>query len=696
MLARVRASAAPTAADDLPLRAAVAGAGAYPLAVLTALNFVDELDRAVVAVFAPNIRRFFDISNGALGAIVGIQVFVVILASVPIGYLGTRTNRSRLLKVSAAVWGAFSAVTALAVALPLFVLARLGTGVGKAAVEPVGRSLLSDVYPRRAWTRVFAIHSAANPAGNVLGPLLAGAIGLAVAGDGAWRLAFPILAVPTFVALAVSRPLRDPEPVDEATAAVGADLPLGQAVTRLLSIPTFYRQLVGIGILGFGLVGAATFTSVLYEEEFGVGEGGRGAIIAFLATGSFVGLTLGARYGERVFQASPALAVTVVAGGIAGYAVITAVSVLLPVLWLCVAGQWVALAFAGAGTSPLASILSAISPPRLRPLAFSLLGLFVALFGGVLGGFVVGTLADTVGIRLALATLGPVGVLGGVLFARGASTIDGDVAAMETEAREEVEAQARRARGDTELALRVRGLDFHYGSLQVLFGVDLDVEEGSIVALLGTNGAGKSTVLRAVTGLDLPTRGSIRAFGDDVTYADAATRVRKGLVQVPGGRGTFPSLSVIENLRMGAFTYRKDKVAIDAGVDEVFGFFPDLAGRVNQQAGTLSGGQQQMLALGRAFLGRPRLLMIDELSLGLAPIVVEQLLGICRAMNARGTTLVLVEQSLNVALSVADTAYFMERGEVRFGGPASQLLERGDLLRSVFLEGAGSDLGGGR
>ena len=248
------------------------------------------------------------------------------------------------------------------------------------------------------------------------------------------------------------------------------------------------------------------------------------------------------------------------------------------------------------------------------------------------------------------------------------------------------------AGGDAPCALEVRDLDFSYGRLQVLFGVSVDVADGEIVALLGTNGAGKSTLLRAVCGLDLPDRGTVRCFGEDVTRLPAEARVDRGIVQVPGGRSTFPSLTVLENLRTGGYRYRRDRARLDAAVEEVFGHFPVLAERRDQAAGTLSGGEQQMVALGRAFIADPRLLLIDELSLGLAPVIVEQLLGIVRAFAARGTTLVLVEQSVNVALSVATTAYFMERGQVRFGGPAADLLDRPDLLRSVFLEGAEQSL----
>jgi branched-chain amino acid transport system ATP-binding protein len=241
-------------------------------------------------------------------------------------------------------------------------------------------------------------------------------------------------------------------------------------------------------------------------------------------------------------------------------------------------------------------------------------------------------------------------------------------------------------------ALRVDGLDFAYGQVQVLFGIDLTVTQGEAVALLGTNGAGKSTLLKAVCGLVRPSAGTVSYFGDDITSLGPDRRVAAGLVQVPGGRSTFPSLTVEENLRAGAWTFRRKRSLVAERLERVLVLFPELRDRLTAIAGTLSGGQQQMLALGRAMMLDPRALLIDELSLGLAPVVVERLLETVRNLNAEGTTVVLVEQSVNIALALATTAYFLERGTVRFGGPAADLADRDDLVRSVFLEGAGAAL----
>jgi len=237
--------------------------------------------------------------------------------------------------------------------------------------------------------------------------------------------------------------------------------------------------------------------------------------------------------------------------------------------------------------------------------------------------------------------------------------------------------------------LSVDGIDVFYGRVHTLIGVSFEVHENEVVALLGVNGAGKSTLLKAISGIIGCTAGQISFAGERIDRLPSHEIVRRGIVQVPGGRGGFPGLTVWENLRLAAAVSRRDRgKGASADIDHVIELFPWIGERRSQPAGTLSGGQQQQLLLARAFLAQPRLIMIDELSLGLAPIVVEQLLGIVRDLNRRGVTIVIVEQNVDLALSFSDRAYFLEKGEVRFEGPAPALRERGDLLRSVFLAGA--------
>ena len=233
--------------------------------------------------------------------------------------------------------------------------------------------------------------------------------------------------------------------------------------------------------------------------------------------------------------------------------------------------------------------------------------------------------------------------------------------------------------------LQLDGIDVSYGPLQVLFDVSLDVEEGQTVALLGTNGAGKSTLLKAAAGLVAPEAGTVRFAGEDVTQRTPEARVERGLTLVEGGKSTFPSLTVAENIRLGAYPFLGETAKVDARFDRALDLFPQLRPRLQQAAGTLSGGEQQMVAIARALMAEPRLLMIDELSLGLAPVVMAEILRVVEEIAATGMTILLVEQSLNIALGLAATAHFMEKGEIRFSGRSDDLLERGDLVRSVFF-----------
>jgi ABC-type branched-subunit amino acid transport system ATPase component/ABC-type branched-subunit amino acid transport system permease subunit len=235
--------------------------------------------------------------------------------------------------------------------------------------------------------------------------------------------------------------------------------------------------------------------------------------------------------------------------------------------------------------------------------------------------------------------------------------------------------------------LSCRGVEASYGPVQILFGIDLAVQRGEVVALLGTNGAGKSTLLRAISGLLDIGAGQINLDDQRIDGLNPEVTVGRGMSLMPGGRGTFPGLTVAENLRLSAWLIRKDSDRVSAARQRQLDLFPVLANRMGQRASDLSGGEQQMLSLAMALMIEPEVLLIDELSLGLAPTVVGQLLDVLRDLHAQGTTIVLVEQSINVALEIAERAIFLEKGEVRFTGASHDLLSRPDLLRSVFVSG---------
>ena len=234
------------------------------------------------------------------------------------------------------------------------------------------------------------------------------------------------------------------------------------------------------------------------------------------------------------------------------------------------------------------------------------------------------------------------------------------------------------------MLLEVKDLHVHYGAIHVTKGVSFYVDEGEVVTLIGGNGASKSTILKTIAGLNRSSSGEILFNGQHLEHMPAHNIVRQGLALVPEGRRVFQLMSVEENLEMGAFTRKPSEV--QPGLDEVYELFPRLKERRRQVAGTLSGGEQQMLAIGRALMSRPRLIMLDEPSMGLAPILVEQVFDIIQSLHASGTTILLVEQNAQMALSVADRAYVLEIGRVTLTGTGKELIES-EAVQKAYLGG---------
>ena len=231
--------------------------------------------------------------------------------------------------------------------------------------------------------------------------------------------------------------------------------------------------------------------------------------------------------------------------------------------------------------------------------------------------------------------------------------------------------------------LEIENLDLYYGDAQALAGVTLAVDEGKVVAIVGANGAGKSSLIRAIAGIEKPRGGSIRFKGRDITGLETSATCELGIGQVAEGRQIFPTLTVAENLEMGALLPRARGRAKQT-MDDVFGMFPQLAGRRAQLAGTMSGGEQQMLAIGRCLMGQPELIMFDEPSLGLAPTVVQEVFRIIRALNARGITVLLVEQNVAVSLKISATAYVLENGRIVMSG-SGEALRHDDRVRQAYM-----------
>jgi branched-chain amino acid transport system ATP-binding protein len=657
------------------LRAYLEGEPLFPILVLFLLNAVDEFDTRIFEVLGPDIAKSFHIEVDAFAAIVVFSTIIVPLVTVPVASLADRRPRMPIAIVGAACWGAFSVATGLAPVLAVLFLVRAGSSMGKTVNGPVHYGLIGDFYSPRSRTKVFGIHSLANPVGGVIAAVAAGALADAFG----WRTPFLLFAIPTVLVIIVARRLPEPERGRFEVIAEPETPPMRDAIRRLWQLRSLRYQWIGTAWAGGAVFGIGILLPFFFKEEFNVGATGRGVInataqiIAVLATIGGTALMQN-RVNEQPSAGLRLLCWSGVAAAISlalGSVAPNLAAVLLPVFVVVAVFAFVAPGLAG--------ITALVAPPELRSMAYAiggviaLSGLPFALVGAVIG--------NNAGMRWALAVMSPVFLRGVVYFFQATRYLDDDIARLDPSA-------PHRGPDADDIVLSVRDLTVSYGPVQVLFGVDLEVRRGEIVALLGTNGSGKSTILNAVSGLITATGGNVWFDGDYITTERPERIVGRGLVQAPGGKGTFPGLTVEENLRMSGFLLRHDTALLEERIARVMELFPRLAERRKQRAGNLSGGERQMLTIAGAFLLNPTLLMIDELSLGLSPFVVKELLAAVRGMNEDGTTIIIVEQSVNVALTLADHAYFLEKGEVRFDGRTADLIKRQDLVRSVFLEGA--------
>jgi ABC-type branched-subunit amino acid transport system ATPase component/predicted MFS family arabinose efflux permease len=670
------------------LLAITGGASATPLLILFLFNLVDEFDRVAFGVLSPEIRDEFGLSDSGIVLIGTMAGVTALLAALPIGVLADRFRRVRMAGIGAATWGGMTVLTALSPATWLLTLARMGAGIGRVVNEPVHASLLTDYYKAEHHPKIFALHRLANPIG--LGSaLIVGVLGSLFD----WRFVFLAIAVPTFLLLPALLRLREPvrgESVDKELAeraAAAERIPFGEARRQLFAVRTLKRVWVAFPVLGLAVLTLSQLTSLFFERVYDYGPTGRGVVTFLSGAGIVIGLGLGQRLATTALKSKKierlatfdGLAIVLIGLGLVGM-------VLSPFGWLSALFNLVAGIGIGAYQPCYFTLVGIVSPARIRSQAYAWAILYLG--GGALFAPSLASIGENQGYRLALGILAATLIAGGLVVTTAAKSVRRDaeqaVSALQTAA--ELEEQLR-SNGDAAL-LTVRGLDVAYDSVQVLFGVDIDIREGEIVALLGTNGAGKSTLLNAISGLTDPVGGAIFYAGRDITHADAVQTANLGIVQMPGGKASFPSLTVAEHFRLAGWLHTDDPERLQAATAEVLERFPRLQERWETPAGALSGGEQQQLALGMSFIARPKLLLIDELSLGLSPVVVGTLLDMVRAIHAQGTTVIVVEQSVNVALTLAERAYFMEKGQVRFSGPTADLLGREDVLRSVFLAGA--------
>jgi len=670
-----------------------------PLLVFTAVGFLGAWDTQAVSVLLPDVQASFHANTRFMVNLVSAFVVVVLIVGPFAGYAVDRVKRLWLFLPGLALASIGRFVAALAGGIGLLGVSRGVVGLSSALHGPPTYPLMADYYKPSERARTFSLAFAAVSLGTVAGPTLSSGIA-AVAG---WRAVFAVLGVLTAVVSVAALRLREPQRglLDRIEAGLDPDDPANSAPPpswaeswrAAAAINTMRRIWLSVMFLTFG---GAELTAVVlplyYRDHFHVGTSERGYILTLFAFAGLLGIVFSGPVADRLLADRPARLMTLWAAVVFAQAGIFAAIAFAPSLWLTVLLS-LPVGFTAALLTPgLTILISLVIPARIRGLGVQSMSPFI-LLGIVLFLVVYNGMFANASLNMYFLIFAPAVALGGIVLLGVGPGLDRDIrSALASGAAEE---EVRRAREAGKQKMIVcRDLDVSYDGVQVLFGVDFDVDEGEVVALVGTNGAGKSTLLCAIAGITPLATGAVFLDGRDVTHMPADEKAAHGVVMMPGGKAVFPTMSVADNLQAALWLRPEKDDQAAAHVDEVYEMFPVLRERRDALAGNLSGGEQQMLGVAQAMLMEPRLLLIDELSLGLAPAIVEQLLKTVRLLAQRGVTIVLVEQSVNVALTVAERAVFMERGEIRFDGPTTELLGRPDLVRAVFMGTAAS--AGGR
>lgn len=682
-------------AEDLSLRDGLRVGGSFTFWVLLLLNALESLEAASLSVLAPDIRDSFGVSSGVIVFISAAAGGFLVLGAVPMGWLADRYKRPPIIGIASAVFSVMVFASGLALNAFTLFLARFGVGIARSNTLPVHSSLLADTYPINVRGRLSATTMGTGLLVAALSPLLVGGIADIAGGPNGWRWSFFVLAIPVlFAAFLAFRVPEKPRGQFEMLDVLGevidtepAPMSMESVFARLKQIRTLRSAMLAFAALGFGLFTGPVLLNLYVEERFGLDALERGLLGSVGGLFALAILPFAAKGYDRRFREDPERALRLIGLLILPVAVFVPIQYAMPNALLFALVGVIPSVFLFSAFTMVGPVLQSVTPYRLRGMGNALAAIYIFFVGATAGALLAAFFTDAIGPRAAVIILMvPSSLIGGFLILRSSKFIKNDLSLVVAELREEMAEHQRQAADPEDVpVLQVTNIDFAYGPVQVLFDVGFEVRRGEVLALLGTNGAGKSTILRVVAGLGTPSRGVVRMNGQTVTYVSPERRGSMGIRLLPGGKGVFPQMTVRENLEMAAFVYRHDPEDQERRIARVLDLFVDLADRQDQPAGSLSGGQQQMLALGATLLHEPEVLLIDELSLGLSPIMVQQLLGVVEQLKGEGTTIVIVEQSLNVALAVADRAVFLEKGQVRFEGEARELLERDDLARAVFL-----------
>ncbi len=706
------------------------GASRWPLFLLTAIYALNVTDQYVVPTLFPLLKQEFGLSDSALGILSSSYVIVVMIGTVPFGYLADRRRRTRVISWGTAAWGATMIWTGLAWNYASLLLGRMSLGAWDPCDNPTSQSLLADYYPTVQRSKVMSVYQTGQLLGILLVPIAA-----AMATEWGWRAPFFFLAIPAFIVAILAR--RLPEPVRGqqdrlqqdldarlTRASIYETMPARQAYHELFKVRTFTLSAIssGVGSLFFGSIGTWAPTFFVRYHDMSISQAA--TAISLLALGGLTGVLLSGWMADYLtFRGLRA-------GRVLVGAVARLIAFPLFILTFTLGNTPLMLLTFTLASMCLVAPQAPLNAARADVLHAGLRGrgtaidIVVQSACAAIAPTLVGVLADQYNLRTAFLILVPLmglsGLLtlgavrpyvreerrlreivraeamtgndpedtgddgGGPIVPGGPSSGDGGGELVVARPSLDTNGVEPAEPAEDALLLLVEDLDLCYGPIQVLFGATFTVPEGGIHALVGRNGVGKTTLLSAIAGLVDGQRGRILYRGLDLTGVPPDQRVKLGITLMAGGRSTFPTLTVQENLWMGAYPFHGSEALVDERLEAILEVFPQLASRLRQSGGTLSGGEQQMVAMGRALMAGPRLLLVDELSLGLAPRVIEQLLPVVRSIRQLGTTVVIVEQSVTVALDVADTVMFMEKGEVTALGAASALGDGDEIVRMMM------------
>ena len=684
-----------TREERTAFRTGLKRAGSRSFIILAIIVFLDNLQGSGLSTLAPNIQSSLHVSSGTIVFVAGVSSGFLVLGIVPLGWLADHFRRPPIIGIATAVFGVMVFFTGLASNIFTFFLARFGAGVSQASTSSVHTSLLADAYPISLRGRIFSAMGMATGLAGALSPLLVGAIASAFGVNG-WRWAFlllslPIVLVALFAFFVPEPPRGQYEKLDVLGEIVDTNpVPpsLEATFVRIWRIRTMKTCLVAFSALGFSLFTAPVLGNLFLQQHYHLDVFKRGLVGTAAGIGLIAVLPFAGRYFDRRYHEDPAKALSLIGKALLPVAVLVPLQYFMPNAVLWAAFSIIVSILHMSAFTMIGPVISSVAPYRLRGMTGAVSGLYLFFVGAMGGAILSAGLDSAFGPRAAVLIITiPATVVGATMIIRSSHFIRNDLSLIVLELQEERE-EIRRQAADPESipVLQLNHIDFSYGNVQVLFDVGFEVQRGEVLALLGTNGSGKSTALRVAAGLT-PDRGVVRLNGRDITYTTAEQRSRLGLHLLPGGRGVFGEMTVADNLTIGGFSYRSDKEDLRRRKERVLRLFPTLGRLLSRRAGSLSGGEQQMLALAIALLHDPEVLIIDELSLGLAPIVVQELIAVVERLKADGVTMIIVEQSLNVAAAIADRAVFLEKGQVRFEGAIADLIERDDLARAVFLGG---------